>query len=67
MSSEKFWLGWLKIAIGLIILTGASLVFIAPYFTPEFLNKEINKVFFTGVIPGNPVEMMKRWKVKKQG
>ena len=67
MTAEKFWMGWLKIIIGIIILAGIFLVILGNSQHAEILNQKINQVFFSGSIPDEASLLMKGWLIAVSG
>lgn len=61
MTADKFWLGWLKITMWLIVIVGIFLALFSDYLFSDFLNSKINRIFFAGVPPVLQVEMLKKW------
>lgn len=61
MTAEKFWLGWLKITMWLIVIVGALLALFSDYLFADFLNLKINSIFFKGEPPMLQVELLKKW------
>ncbi|MBA7590657.1 hypothetical protein ES708_32785 [subsurface metagenome] len=61
MTAEKFWMGWLKITIIIIIIAGILLIILGNTAYAEILNKQINRVFYSGRIPEQSVLLMKGW------
>jgi hypothetical protein len=67
MSAEKFWSGWLKITMLIVILAGIFLALLANIIPWKFMDEQINGVFFSGTAPDNSVEMFKRWLIGISG
>jgi hypothetical protein len=61
MNAEKFWLGWLKITMILVIVAGGFLAIFSQFAYSAFLNAKIDNVFFNGTNPGGQVELLKKW------
>ena len=67
MTADKFWLGWLKITMGLIVIAGIILALFSDYLFSDFLNTKINRIFFSGVPPLFQVDMLKKWMLGVSG
>ena len=67
MNAEKFWMGWLKITMLIIILAGVLLIIFGNSSYAEILNKQINRAFYSGKIPGKSVLLMKGWLIAVSG
>jgi hypothetical protein len=67
MTADKFWSGWLKITMLLIVIAGIFLALLSDYFFSEFLNTKINRAFFPGESPPNQVELLKKWLIGISG
>ena len=61
MNAEKFWLGWLKITMCLVVLAGILLALFSDYLFSDFIDTKINKIFFSGISPEFNVEQLKKW------
>ena len=61
MNAEKFWLGWLKVTMILMIVGGAFLVIFSQFFNSAFFNARIDKVFFDGLNLNQNLESLKNW------
>lgn len=61
MTADKFWLGWLKITMWMVVIAGIFLALFSEYFFTEFVNGKLNKVFFSGIPPVHQVELLKKW------
>ena len=61
MNAEKFWSGWLKVTMILIVIAGAFLTIFSQFANTFFLNAKIDEVFFSGVLPGEQIELLKNW------
>jgi len=60
MNAEKFWLGWLKITMIIVIIGGAFLAVIPQFFNIPFLDAQLHNGFFFGGIPEG-VPAFTRW------
>ena len=67
MNAEKFWMGWLKITMLIIILAGILLIFFGNSSYAEILNKQINRVFYSGKLPEESILLMKGWLIAVSG
>ncbi len=67
MTAEKFWMGWLKITMFIVIAAGVFLVILGNTAYAEILNKQINRVFYSGRLPEQSVLLMKGWLVGISG
>ena len=67
MNADKFWSGWLKVTMIMIILAGIGLTLIYNFGSAEFLDKKIDKVFFSGNDPGEYVHNLKTWMISITG
>jgi predicted membrane protein len=61
MTADKFWLGWLKITMGMVVIAGFILALFSDYVFSDFLNMKINRIFFSGSSPTVQVEILKKW------
>jgi hypothetical protein len=61
MSAEKFWYGWLKITILIIILSGLFLVLTGSLIHLSFIDAIVEKLFFAGTHPLEEETMLKNW------
>lgn len=61
MNADKFWLGWLKITMWLVVIGGVFLALFSDYFFSNFLDTKINRIFFSGISPEHQVEQLKKW------
>jgi len=67
MTADKFWSGWLKITMTMVVLMGILLVLLYNFGAAGFLHIKIDKVFFDGHSPGEAVENLKIWMVSVTG
>lgn len=67
MTAEKFWMGWLKITMLIVIAGGIFLVILGNTSYAEILNKEINRIFYSGQLPEESVFFMKGWLIGVSG
>jgi ABC-type multidrug transport system permease subunit len=67
MSAEKFWSGWLKITMLIVIIAGILLAVMANIIQWRYLDEQINRVFFGNEYQSEPVEMLKRWLIGISG
>jgi hypothetical protein len=67
MSAEKFWSGWLKITMLIVILAGIFLAVWANIIPWKYLDKQINQAFFGSALQSEPVEFLKRWLIGISG
>jgi hypothetical protein len=61
MNAEKFWLGWLKVTMILMITGGIILVLFSQLVNSYFLNAKIDKVFFNDLIFDENLDSLKNW------
>lgn len=61
MTAEKFWDGWLKVTMVLVILAGLSLIILSATGGTEFMDKEIYRIFLDVHKPGAGVQRMTNW------
>lgn len=61
MTADKFWLGWLKITMWMVVIAGVLLALFSDYLFSDFLDRKINRIFFSGSSPANQVELLKKW------
>jgi hypothetical protein len=67
MTAEKFWMGWLKITMFIIIAAGILLIILGNTSNTDFLSEQINSVFFSGRIPEESALLMKGWLIGLMG
>jgi len=61
MNAEKFWSGWLKVIMILIVVAGSFLAIVSQFSGFTILNSKIDRIFFGNEIPGEHVESLERW------
>ena len=61
MTAIKFWMGWLKISMLLVILGGVILALSSVMGGLPVMDKMIDSVFFMGKIPGEAAVSMRNW------
>ena len=61
MNAEKFWSGWLKVTMIMIIVAGGFLAIFSQVAYSAFLNEKLDAIFFGGDNPGDQVLMLKNW------
>lgn len=67
MTAEKFWMGWLRITMFLVVIAGIFLIILGNTTYAEVLNKHINEVFYSGQIPENSALLMRGWMIAVSG
>lgn len=67
MTAEKFWIGWLKITLFIIIIVGIFLVILGNTGYADVLNKKLNHTFYSGNIPEKSVLLMRGWLIGVSG
>lgn len=60
MNAEKFWLGWLKVTMIIVIIGGAFLAIIPQFINIPFLDNQLYKEFFLAGVPEG-VPAFTRW------
>ncbi|MGD2035431.1 MAG: hypothetical protein PVF73_10270 [Bacteroidales bacterium] len=67
MTAEKFWMGWLKITMIIIIAAGVFFVILGNTDYAKILNSQINRIFYSGNIPEESVLLMRGWLIGIMG
>lgn len=67
MDAQKFWLGWLKVTVAIIIAAGVFFTVFSQTTFVSSLNNQINKVFFNDSSPSAPAYMMQSWLIGVMG
>lgn len=67
MTSEKFWLGWLKISMILITFAGVVLILINYLGLAAFINKELDKIFFIEKLQNHEAGNWRDWVITISG
>ena len=67
MSPDKFWSGWLKVTMWIIIATGLYLVITASFLPLQYLDRQIDRIFFPGQALSESIERLKRWLIAING
>lgn len=61
MNAEKFWYSWLKITMILVIIAGIALAFLSRTSLFEFINQNINHIFFADQLPDIATQKLQGW------
>ena len=61
MNAEKFWLGWLKTTMIILIVIGGFLTFFSSWINSVFLDVRIDAVFLNELMPGENLGSLKNW------
>ena len=67
MNAEKFWMGWLRITIYLVITAGFLMVILYHLGLTGYLDHKIDKAFFDGINPGPAVHFLRIWMISIAG
>jgi hypothetical protein len=67
MTSEKFWLEWLKISLILTIIGGMAMVLIYYLGMTEFINKKLDIIFLNGKQAVMEVGHLRSWMISITG
>jgi hypothetical protein len=66
-TAEKFWSGWLKVTMWIVIIAGIFLSITVNLMPWNYLDKQIDQVFFPGQALNESVEMLKHWLIAISG
>ena len=67
MSAEKFWSDWLKVTMWIVILSGLFLSIFVNLIPWEYLDKQIENIFFSGQILNESTDYLKQWLIAISG
>jgi hypothetical protein len=67
MTAEKFWSGWLKVTMIMIIFAGLFLIALYHLGLTGFIDKKIDNTFFSGNDPGEAVHRLRIWMISVAG
>lgn len=67
MTADKFWSGWLKVTMIMIITGGLLLVVLYNLGLTSFIDHKIDKAFFEGHDPGVAVNNLRIWMISVAG